>query len=231
VSGAPRLHAFEGSPIPTELDLADLVSAAGRLDHVWYVPSGRSVPRVVVGWQFQARRTIPTWTDPRRYVVTVWSPTHITPGTARWVPETLIRASPFPLSRDSVRLADVTGDGSDDFLVTVVCNECNHATAVASIYAERNGAVRRIYGRGVIGVAKGPGPDAQVHGRRITETAWGAQGGLVWFDEPRGGSSVCCPAYRLHTFLRWTGNGWNVASRRRVIRNNDPLVDKGFPTP
>jgi hypothetical protein len=229
VSGAPRLHAFEATPIATDLDLVDLVPPAGRLDHVWYVPAGRGVPRVVVGWHFEALRKIPAWADPRRYVVTVWTPRRLTRGSAWWVPTTLIRASPFPLSGESIRLSDVTGDGVDDLLVTVVCSECNHATAVASIYAERQGAIRKIYGTGVISVAKGPGPNAEVHGRLISETAWGARGGLVWFDEPRGGSAVCCPAYRLQTFLRWTGHGWTVVSRRRVSPRHDSLIRHGFP--
>jgi hypothetical protein len=231
-SSAPRLHPFEGTATAEDLDLAELVPVAGRLDHLWYVPAGRSVPRVVVAWQFRARRTIPAWTDPRRYVLTVWSPRHATPGEAEWFPQTLIRASPFSLSGRSLRLADVTGDGNDDFLVTVVCSDCNHSTAVASIYTTSGGKTRKIYGVGVIGVAKGRGaPDAQVKGRPITETAWGARGGLVWFDAPDGGSSVCCPTFRLQTFLRWTGHGWRVAYRKRVPPTRDSLIRRGFPAP
>ncbi len=139
--------------------------------------------------------------------------------------------APFPLSGQSVRLADVTGDGTDGFLVTVECSECNHATAVASIYTVRVDHIRKIYGIGVIGVAKGRGPDAQVHGRLISETAWGARGGLVWFDQPGGGMSVCCPTFRMQTFLRWTSHGWRVASRKRVSPTHDSLVRRGFPAP
>lgn len=183
-----------------------------------------------MGWHFLARRPLEGWPDLRRYVLTVWSPDHRTPGSARWAPQTLVRASPFPFSVDSVRLADVTGDGIDDFLVTVECNDCNHGTAVASVYAPLGGGIRKLYGVGVLGVARG-GPDAHVHGRVISETAWGALDGLVWFDEPRGGSSVCCPTSRLQTFLRWTRRGWRVVARRHLSPTGDPLVQQGFPAP
>ena len=229
----PQPHRFDGPSLATELDLADLVPPAGRLDHVWYVPPGRGVPRVVVGWHFEARRSIPAWPDPRRYVLTAWTAEQRTPGSSRWDPHTLVNASPFPFSSRSVRLADVTADGTDDFLVTIVCSECNHATAVASVYASAGGeAVRKIYGGDdVLDVAKGSGPDAAVRGRLISETAWGARDGLLWFDEPRGGSSVCCPAFRLQTFLRWSGHGWRIVSRRRVSPAADSLVERGFPLP
>jgi hypothetical protein len=58
----------------------------------------------------------------------------------------------------------------------------------------------------------------------ISETSWGARRGLLWFDEPRGGESVCCPAYRLQTFMRWTSRGWRVVARRRA----SPLHDRMF---
>jgi hypothetical protein len=154
-SGPPISRPVEGPPNPRELDLAELVPSSGRLDHVWYVPAGAGVAQLIVAWQFRDPRPVVGWTDARRYVVTLWSPEGLTPGSAKWVPHTLIRASPFPLADRSVRLADVTGDRHDDFLVTVLCIECNHGTAVASIYAQIHGRVRRIYGRGYLGVAKG----------------------------------------------------------------------------
>ena len=157
--------------------------------------------------------------------MTLWNPERIKPASARWVPHTLIRASPFPLSGRSIRLADVTGDGHDDLLVTVACSDCNHGAAAVSIYASFGREVRRIYGRGYLGVAKGRGADAFVQGRLISETFWGARDGLVWFDEPRGGSSVCCPAFRLQTYLRWTEHGWRTVSSRRVSPKNDPLTN------
>jgi hypothetical protein len=147
------------------------------------------------------------------------------------VPHTLIRASPFILVGQAVRLADVTGHGHDDLLVTVMCSDCNHSTAVVSLYATFGNAVRRILGSGVFGVAKGPGRDAVVHGRVISETAWGARHGLVWFDEPRGGTAVCCPAYRLQTFMRWGPKGWRTVRRKRVRPEADHLVRTGYPFP
>jgi hypothetical protein len=73
------------------------------------------------------------------------------------------------------------------------------------------------------------GADAGVHGRLISETWWGARKGLVWFDEPSGGSAVCCPAYRLQTFSRWTARGWHTVVRRRVRPVNDRLIRRPVP--
>jgi len=227
----PLLHAVDGPRRPKDLDLSDLVPAGGRLDAVWYVPAGRTRPQVAVAWHFSDRLPVVGWNDPRRYVLTLWSPEKETPASTRWVPHALIRASPFALVGRSVRLADVTGDGHDDLLVTIMCDGCNHGTAVASIYATYGNTVRRILGSGVLGVAKGKGRDAVVHGRVIIETAWGARHGLVWFDEPRGGTSVCCPAYRLQTFMRRRRNGWRTVARHRVLPEDDRLVRSGYPLP
>jgi hypothetical protein len=225
----PALRPFEGPPNPRDIDLNDLVPRAGRIDAVWYVPSGRTRPQVAVAWHFFDRRPVLGWNDPRRYVLTLWHPEKQTPGSARWVPHMLIRASPFGLVGRAVRLADVTRDGHDDLLVTVMCSDCNHLTAVVSLYATFGNAVRRILGSGVFGVAKGTGRDAVVRGRVISETAWGARNGLVWFDEPRGGTSVCCPAYRLQTFMRWGPKGWRTVRSKRVRPEADHLVTTGYP--
>jgi hypothetical protein len=228
---SPVLRAFDGAGNPRDLDLDELVPAAGRLDAVWYVPAGRTRPQVAVAWHFFDHRAVRGWNDPRRYVLTLWSPERQTPGSARWVPHTLIRASPFVLVGRSVRLADVTRDGHDDLLVTVMCDGCNHATAVVSLYAAFGNKVRRILGSGAFGVAKGGGQDVTVHGTVISETAWGARRGLVWFDRPGGGTSVCCPAYRVQTFMRWTQNGWRTVGRQRVRPEDDRLVLTGYPLP
>jgi len=172
------------------------------------------VPQIVVGWHFRDR-----------YAVTLWNPERRTAGSALWVPHPLIRASPFPLGGTSVRLADVTGDGHDDVLITIACNLCNHGTEVVSVYATFGDKVRHIYGDSYFAVEKERGPPARVHGRVIGETSWGARGGLLWFDEPRGGESVCCPAFRLQTFMRWTTHGWRVVARRRVSPNDDPMFN------
>src|SRR4051794_16823295 len=165
-SRGPRARPFDGPARSHDLDLSNLVPIAGRLDAVWYVPSGRSVPQVAVAWQFHDPRSVVGWDDQRRYVLTLWSPENLTPGSSRWVPHTLIRASPFPLVGQSVRLADVTGDGHDDLLVTVLCSDCNHAVAAVSVYATFGRTVRRIYGSGTLAAGKGP-PGAVVHGRQI----------------------------------------------------------------
>jgi len=214
---------------PRELDLADLVPRAGRIDHVWYVSAGRTVPEVVVGWSYHGRHVATTFSD-ARYALTVWHPDHVTPGSARWNPHTLFRASPFPFSGRSVRTADVTGDGHRDLLVTILCNGCNHAVAAASIYADENGTVRQIYGRGFLDGSKGE--HVGVHGDVITETAWGAWHGLVWFDEPRGGTAVCCPAFRVQTFLRWRNGRWDRVLTRKLRPSSDHFLgQRPFPGP
>jgi hypothetical protein len=217
---------FDQARNPRELDLNDLVPAAGRIHHVWYVPAGRTVPEVVVAWSYRGPR-IRSLHPFERYALTLWHPDRLTAATARWTPHTLVRGSQFPFGATSVRTADVTGDGHPDLLVTVECDGCNHAAAVVSIYADIGRRIRRIYGDGFL-----DGPEEfGVPGRAITETAWGARGGLVWFDEPRGGSSVCCPAYRLRTFLRWRGGHWSVVARRKVSAAARYLDERPVPSP
>jgi hypothetical protein len=222
-----RLRHIEGPPDPHDLDLSDLVPTEGRIDHVWYVPAGSAKPEVVVGWHHQRGRRI-AGLNTTRYVLTLWSPVRIRPGSARWTPRALIPVSPFPFSGRSVRLSDVTGDGHDDLLVTIVCADCNHGAAVVSVFANIGRIGRRIYGRGSFDWGKGAS-HATLYGRTIAETWWGAQRGLLWFDEPRGGISVCCPAYRLQTFLRWSGHGWTTATRRHVLPEKDLRIRQPFP--
>jgi hypothetical protein len=227
VSKPLRLRRLDGPTDPHDLDLSDLVPAAGRIDHVWYVRAGSTKPAVVVGWHHQRGRRIAGF-NTTRYVLTIWSPVRIRLGSARWTPRVLIPASPFPFSGRSVRLSDVTGDGHDDLLVTIVCADCNHLASVVSVFASIGPSVRRIYGRGLFDWGKGAS-HATLLGRTITETWWGAQNGQLWFDEPGGGTSVCCPTYRLQTFLRWTGHGWATVMRRRVSPQRDLLVRRPFP--
>jgi hypothetical protein len=56
--GRPAPRPVEGAPNPRELDLADLVPPQGRLDYVWYVAAGATVPQVVVAWRFQDLRPV-----------------------------------------------------------------------------------------------------------------------------------------------------------------------------
>jgi hypothetical protein len=50
------LRAFDGSANARNLDLNELVPRSGRLNYVWYVRPGRTVPQVAVAWQFRDAR-------------------------------------------------------------------------------------------------------------------------------------------------------------------------------
>lgn len=204
----------------------NVVPPSGRVEQVWSVPPGTGAREVVVGWSYRGRHVPGTLTD-RRYVLTVWRL-----GAGGWTSTTLFRRSPFPFQPTSVRTADVTGDGHRDLLVTVECNGCNHAVATAAVYADVGRRMRRIYGSGFLDGSKGQG--IGVPGLNIVETAWGAWRGLVWLDEPHYGprSSMCCPEYRIQTFLRWDGDRWRVVSKRKVSSGRDTyLGQRPVPAP
>jgi hypothetical protein len=189
---------FAGPSNPHDVDLDLLVPPNGRIEAVWYVPAGRGAPQITVAWHRGERHVLTLWTRVRG---------------DRWGRKTLIRSTRNPLVGRTVRLADVTGDGHADLLVTVLCAGCNHSTADASVYATVGRKTRRLYHR------------------HIAETAWGAKDGLVWFDTPRGGTAVCCPEYRLQTFMRWRPGGWRTVLRRRAAPADDPLILQGWPYP
>jgi hypothetical protein len=197
---------------PHDLNFADLVPRDGVIDRAWFVPAGRGDPQLAVAWH---RGTAPAaGRDDRLWNLTLWVPEGI--SGRRWVPHRLIVASPYPIEdwvgRSGVELADVTGDGQADLLVSVGIAGSNHAATLISVFATVDGRVRRIYGFGF----DQDGFGRRAYGRPITETSWGARNGMLWFDEPRGGKSVCCPDYRLKYRLRWTGSGWRRVSEHRV---------------
>jgi hypothetical protein len=195
---------------------ARLVPPGGRLEHVWHVPAGTGVPEDVVGWSRRGCLLFKGNPAGRCYALTVWRHDGHT---------TLFSHSPFPFQPTSVRTADVTGDGHRDLLVTIECNDCNHAASAAAVYADVDGQMRRIYGNGFFDWSGDRGT-VGVPGRQIVETAWGAWKGLVWFDVPHYGprSSVCCPDYRIQTFLRWDGAGWRTARSRKVSSEHDNFL-------
>ena len=218
-SSAPvPVQVVDGPPDPRDIDLDHLVPHRGRIHYGWYVPAGRAAPAVVVGWSYPGQ-SVESAPSNRRYALTLWRRHDAGPGAARWTPQTLFRGSPFPFDRGSVRTADVTGDGRSDLLVTIMCNGCNHGVAAVSIFAYVRGKVRRIYGEGFLDGSKGE--HVGVPGRVISETWWGAKDGLVWFDEPGAGKSVCCPDYRRQTFLRWDGARLRTVATRKVSNQGD----------
>jgi hypothetical protein len=123
----------------------------------------------------------------------------------------------------------VTGDGRSDLLVTIVCNGCNHGVAAVSVFAHARGSMRRIYGERFLDGSKGE--HVGVHGRVISETWWGAKDGLVWFDEPGAGRSICCPDYRVQTFLRWDGTKLHTMATRKVSAEGVHSVAPAMPRP
>jgi hypothetical protein len=196
---------------PHKLALVHFAPRGSVIDHVWFVPKGSSVPEVVVAWRMHFVGNTDFGLQDRS-ALTLWHPVARGAGRATWVPHTLIRASPYPFAdRRSVRLADVTGDGHGDLLVTIECAECNHATATISVY--RTGArPRKIYGDGVFYAGKSTSPDIAIHGRTISETEWGARAGLLWFD--LGG--LVGTRFRMRSFLLWTTHGWRTVEQRRL---------------
>jgi hypothetical protein len=197
-----------------------LVPAGGKIEHVWRVPPGTGVAEVVVGWSRRGCRLFKGSPAGRCYALTVWRHGDHT---------TLFGHSPFPFQPSSVRTADVTGDGHRDLLVTIECNVCNHAAATAAVFADQNGRMRLIYGSRLYEWSPGIGTP----GRSIVETAWGARRGLVWFDVPHYGpqSSMCCPDYRIQTFLRWAGSRWQVSRSRKVGSGARYLDKRPVPAP
>jgi hypothetical protein len=203
------------------------VPTAGKVEHVWTVPAGTTVPELVVGWSRRDPRCRLGDVNSTGYChgLTIWRRSR--PG--HWMPTTLFRRSPFPFKTTSVRTADVTGDGHRDLLVTIECSACNHAAATATVYADVDGRVTRIYGQGSFDWS----PVLHTPGQSIVETAWGARHGLVWFDEPHYGphSSMCCPDYRVQKFLRWKGGRWHTVKTRRVAPGHAYLDQRPVPAP
>ena len=204
-----RLGALAGPSEHRDLDLYSLVPPKGRLSRVWYEPGAGG--RVAVAWSFRGRWAV-GWRSTRRYVLTVWRRTQVVGAGALWVPQTIVRASPYPLTSDSVRWADATHDGRNDVLVTIACSDCNHGAQVDSIYGTVAGRLRHLYGSGFFNASKGwSGPG--VRGRLDIETSWGVtKGGLVFFAV---GGLTSQPYWTL-TLLRWTAQGWRTVSARRL---------------
>jgi hypothetical protein len=204
---------------PHDLDLGQLVPREAVIDGVWFVPAGRTVPRVAIAWHrvlppsvSLGRNIRPVWN------LTLWSPSKRGP-TTRWVAYRLIVGSPYPIAdwdgNSGVRLADVTGDGHADLLVSVGIKGSNHGATLLSVFATVDGKVRRIYGFDSVEDKSG----LTAYGRNVIETQWGARKGLLWFREPGPSQSVCCPDYYLRYELRWNGHGWDRVSEQRIHPN------------
>ena len=220
VSASPaRLTPVLSDADPRNLDLTQLVPRAGRINHVWFIPAGRGHAQIAVSWQQGALRCAPNpresgCEDSRLYYLALWNPQPTSIGwQKKWVPHMLVRRSGFPIaegSESAIRLADVTGDGHDDLLITIDCADCGHGTAAVSVVATFGRRVRRIYGQGRLRQDKEPG--APVHGESIADTFWGAKGGMLWFDYPHISWQT---GKRDLVFLKWQrGHGWTPVSSR-----------------
>lgn len=192
-------------PDPHDIDLADVVPRGGVVDGVWFVPAGSTAPQLAVVWHRASR-----------WHLTLWTPKETRYSGTRWRPQRLIKRSPIPMTdwqgNSGLRLADVTRDGHADLLVSVGIPGTNHGVTLISVF-DGSAPYSRIYGFGSAEVDK---LGTRAYGRNIFETYWGARDGMLWFDEPRGGQSLCCPDYRLKYELRWNGRGWDRISERRV---------------
>lgn len=204
-AGPPAHRIVYGSFDPHSLDLASLIPRGSAIDGVWFVPAGRKRPQIAIVWR---RRSGPvdSYGGGLRFSLTIWNPEGKPRwGSVRWVEHRLVRASPFSIG---VRLADVTHDGHADLLVDIAPpGGGNNGAEWVSVFATFGRHVRRILG------ACGDTKYGRVCGRGV-DGDWGTHGGLLWFDEPRGGSAACCPDYYVRYTLRWSRRGW----RTRITR-------------
>ena len=215
-----RLGVVLAGDDPHNLDLARLVPADGKVNHVWFVPAGKGRPQVVVAWQRgydYAAKPPPTdkqlRQDPRRYLLTLWNPEGRTEeGFTRWVPHLLVKSSPWPIG--GVNLADVTRDGHLDLLVGITCTTCNHGAFGAFVTATFGRHVRTIYGHDRHFFFD-KDPRLGVHCRELAESSWGSSKGLLWFDTYR---DHWLSGKRLLTFLSWTDHGWRTIRQIRTTR-------------
>jgi hypothetical protein len=135
---------------PHDIDLASVVPDGGVVDGAWFVPAGTTVPQLAVAWH-RGRGDARTWD------LTLWTPEKArNPGT-RWRPQRLIKRSPIPIvdweGKAGVRLADVTGDGHDDLLVSLGLPGSNHVATLISVFSGSR-PYDRIYGFGYAEVDK-----------------------------------------------------------------------------
>lgn len=194
---------------PHDVDLADVVPRDGVVDGVWFVPAGTTVPQLAVVWH-RGRG------EGRLWNLTLWTPAKARyPGT-RWRPQRLIKRSPIPIvdweGNAGVRVADATGDGHPDLLVSLGLPGTNHGATLLSVFSG-SAPYHRIYGFGSTPVDK---LGRIAYGRNVIETRWGARNGRLWFLEPGPSRSVCCPDYWVRYELRWNGRGWVRVSERHI---------------
>ncbi|MDX6482697.1 MAG: hypothetical protein QOE95_468, partial [Gaiellaceae bacterium] len=97
-----------------------------------------------------------------------------------------------------VEVADATGDGHRDVLVTSIIG--NHICGQRVVVATFGTRVRRIFDR------------------EFCETYMEARNGRLFFDEAdyRGNDSMCCPSFRHKFVLRWNGERLVTVSDRLV---------------
>jgi hypothetical protein len=205
-AGPPAHRIVYGGGDPHSLDVASLVPSRSAIDGIWFVPAGRTQPQIAVVWR---RREGPadSYGTGVRFSLSLWNPEgRATWGSIRWVEHRLVRSTPYPIA---LRLADVTHDGHADLLVDSAPQGANGGLDFISVFATFGRHVRRIYGGGCEKTKYGP-----ACGRGISESSWGAKKGLLWFDEPRGGSAACCPEFQLYYTLTWTRKGWRTVSRK-----------------
>jgi hypothetical protein len=195
---------------PRELDLTDLVPRAGRINHVWFIPAGTGHAQIAVAWQQGTLRCAPSPTggckNARRYYLALWNPEPTAdPAEKKWVPHVLVRRSWDHINGDrgstgsgsAIRLADVTGDGHDDLLITISCEGCNWGTDYVRVVATFGRDVRRIYLGGFI------------------SCDWGAHDGMLWSDCPKNGPIATTDGEVRLVFLKWHKNvGWRTVMNR-----------------
>jgi hypothetical protein len=164
--------------------------AGAKIDRGWLIPRTRTEPQQLLVQWHRTELVAPKGGRPYPYVV--WRLVLLT-GQMRHV----VLTGPTVLGPiEEIRLADVTGDGHLDVLVHD--QQGNHGCGPTKVVATVRGRPRTVFAAD------------------WCETSWHVRRGVLHVDEPRGGTSVCCPSHRLLSTYRWNGRRLVVAERRLV---------------
>ena len=159
---------------------------SAAVDRVWRMTDPQ---QVLVEWH-RSERVAPKGGTP--YPNVVWRLVLVTDGK----PFSVLTGPTVLNPIDDVQLVDLTRDGRLD--VFVHDDEGNHGSGPTRIVATTERRPRVIFNA------------------YWSETYRTFSNGTFYVDEPRGGTSVCCPDFRLLSAYRWNGRRLALVMRRLV---------------